>query len=117
MNTQIKFQIFVSLKGIHQKINMARVYLKIPKSDPILISNARAKLLLDDKEKFEEGKIENRWMAIDAFKGYLADIRSIILDDERSQTLQAPKIEILTDDELAHQRQLMNKVRKNVFGK
>jgi hypothetical protein len=96
---------------------MARVYLKIPKSDPIIISNARAKLLLDDKEKFEEGKIENRWMAIDAFKGYLADIRSIILDDEGSQRLQAPKIEILTDEEIAKQKQMMAKVKKNVFGK
>lgn len=96
---------------------MARVYLKIPKSDPIIISNARAKLLLDDKEKFEEGKIENRWMAIDAFKGYLADIRSIILDDEISQRLPAPKIEILTDEEIAKQKQMMAKVRKNVFGK
>lgn len=96
---------------------MAKVFLKLPKSEPIFISNTRAKLLLDDKEKFEEGKIENRWMAIDAFKGYLADIRSIILDDEGPQTLQTPKIEILTEDEIAHQRQLMANVRKNVFGK
>jgi hypothetical protein len=97
--------------------NMAKVYLKLPKSEPIFIPNNRAKLLLDDKEKFEEGKIENRWMTIDAFKGYLADIRSVILDDEGLKTLQAPKIEILTDDEIANQRRMMAKVRKNVFGK
>lgn len=96
---------------------MAKVFLKLPKSEPIFISNERAKLLLDDKEKFEEGKIENRWMAIDAFKGYLADIRSIILDDEAPKTLQATKIEILSDAEIAEQKRMMAKVRKNVFGK
>ena len=96
---------------------MAKVFLKLPKSEPIFISNERAKLLLDDKEKFEEGKIENRWMAIDAFKGYLADIRSIILDDEQPKTLQATQIETLTDAEIAEQKRMMAQVRKNVFGR
>lgn len=96
---------------------MAKVFLKLPKSEPIFISNERAKLLLDDKEKFEEGKIENRWMAIDAFKGYLADIRSIILDDEQPRTLQTSYRAILTDEEIDEQKRMMAKVRKNVFGK
>ena len=61
---------------------MARVYLKLAKTDPIYISNDRAKLLLKDKELFEQKKLENNWMDVDAFHGYLSDIRSIVLDEE-----------------------------------
>lgn len=98
--------------------NMAKIFLKLVKTDPILISNDRAKNLIKEKEKFEHKEIENEWMDVENFHGYLSDIRSIVLDadDSRSST-PPPESKPMTDEELKQQKLMMAKVRKNVFGK
>lgn len=96
---------------------MARIFLKLAKTEPIYISNARAKELAKDKKKFEDKEIENVWMNVDNFNGYLSDIRSIVLDEETRQTLQVTNYKPLTETELKEQKIQMQKVRDNLFGK
>lgn len=95
---------------------MAKVYLKLAKTDPIYISNDRAKLLLKDKELFEQKKIENNWMDVDAFHGYLSDIRSIVLDEEIKRNNPTTNYVPMTDEEREHQRQKIKEIGKNLFG-
>lgn len=96
---------------------MARIFLKLAKTEPIYISNDRAKELAKDKKKFEDKEIENVWMNVDNFNGYLSDIRSIVLDEETRQTLQTTKYEPLTDEERARNKAAMQRIRENLFGK
>lgn len=96
---------------------MAKVYLKLVKSEPIYISNDRARLLLKDKELFEQKKLENSWMDIDAFHGYLSDIRSIVLDDEIKKNNPTINYKPMTDEELEWQRKKIREIGENLFGK
>ena len=95
---------------------MARVYLKLAKTDPIYISNDRAKLLLKDKELFEQKKLENNWMDVDAFHGYLSDIRSIVLDEETKRNNPTTNYVSMTDEEREYQRKKIKEIGKNLFG-
>lgn len=96
---------------------MARIFLKLAKTEPIYISNERAKELAKDKKRFEEKEIENVWMNVDNFSGYLSDIRSIVLDEETRQSLQTTNYKPLTEEEITKQKDQMAKVRLNLFGK
>lgn len=97
---------------------MAKIYLKLVKTEPIFVSNDRARGLAQDKKKFEEKELENTWMDIENFHGYLSDIRSIVFDDETKRNSDAvTNYKPLTIDEVAKQKAMMARVRKNVFGK
>jgi len=97
---------------------MAKIFLKLAKTEPIFVSNDRARGLAQDKKKFEEKELENTWMDIENFHGYLSDIRSIVFDEEQKRnSVEVTNYKPLTDEEIAKQKQMMAKVRKNVFGK
>lgn len=97
---------------------MARIFVKLAKVDPVYISNERARGLAKDKKAFEEKKIENTWMDVDNFHGYLSDIRSIVFDDERMQSnVKTTSFEPMTEKERIEQKKRMKEIRENVFGK
>lgn len=97
-------------------INMAKIFLKLAKTEPIYISNARARNLAIDKKKFENKEIENEWVDIDNFHGFLSDIRSIVFGDERVYNNQTTSYEAPTPEQIAYNKKKLAEIRKNLFG-
>lgn len=94
---------------------MARVIIKSQR-DPLIISNGRAKVLKQNHELFRDKKIEDTWVEIDSWAGYLSRIVEVHLEEERKYS-SVPEEKPMTPSEVESSARGMYRASIGILGK